>query len=351
MAGSTTPDLPNENGRGYTYCPLPGRKRGRHRRTGVPAGGIACGVAAVLFGTAVQLGHAVRPPATGTPDQAEAPAVLTLGGYSAESDDERVLPPDGSLPTGVVPEALIAPAPETAALRAVPGERGIPAVVLGAYRSATRSLGVTRPECRLPLALLAAIGKVESDHARGGLVDAAGRTSSPILGPVLDGTGAVAAIADTDGGALDGDLRWDRAVGPLQFIPGTWRKWRGDGNGDGLADPHNVFDASEAAGRYLCATGQDLTTADGATTAILRYDRSARYLELVTAWMRVYADAPVPAVPEPAVTTTPPPSTTTVLVTTTSTAPPPPPPTTISTPTDTSSASPSSSMPVTAPRP
>ena len=38
-------------------------------------------------------------------------------------------------------------------------------------------------------------------------------------------------------GRLDGDDTWDRAVGPMQFIPSTWA-WSGrDGDGDGVAQP------------------------------------------------------------------------------------------------------------------
>src|SRR3546814_20580862 len=62
------------------------------------------------------------------------------------------------------------------------------------------------------------------------------------------------------GGRWDGDARWDRAVGPMQFIPGTWKSFGVDGSGDGLADPNNVFDAATAAARYLCHGGNDRST-------------------------------------------------------------------------------------------
>ena len=61
-----------------------------------------------------------------------------------------------------------------------------------------------------------------------------------------------AVIVDTDDGALDGNPRWDRAVGPMQFIPGTWVSWDNDGNGDGVIDPHNMYDATRSAAAYLC---------------------------------------------------------------------------------------------------
>jgi membrane-bound lytic murein transglycosylase B len=91
----------------------------------------------------------------------------------------------------------------------------------------------------------------------------------------------VQAIGDTDGGALDGDPVWDRAVGPFQFIPSTWAKWRADGNGDRVADPQSIDDAAVAAGRYLCAGGRNLS--DGASwwRAILSYNNSDAYVQSV----------------------------------------------------------------------
>lgn len=177
------------------------------------------------------------------------------------------------------------------------GQNGVPASVLAAYRGAAATVAVNQPRCGLPAELLAAIGRVESGHARGGRIDAAGTTLAPILGPVLSGQHGFAAIADTDGGRLDGDRVWDRAVGPMQFIPGTWARWAADGNGDGVADPHNVFDASLAAGRYLCAHDRDLRTPAGLDEAVLSYNRSAAYLRLVLAWLRAYTLA-VAAVPD-----------------------------------------------------
>ncbi|WP_410592710.1 lytic transglycosylase domain-containing protein [Amycolatopsis sp. lyj-23] len=178
------------------------------------------------------------------------------------------------------------------------GTAGVPGIVLAAYQRAAARLAADTPACGLPVALLAAIGKVESGHARGGRVDAAGTALSPILGPVLDGRAGTAAIADTDGGALDGDAAWDRAVGPMQFIPATWRRWATDGNGDGRADPENVADAAEASGRYLCAGGRDLRSAAGLDAAVLSYNHSAVYLGQVRSWMLVYQGA-VPVSPDP----------------------------------------------------
>ena len=166
-------------------------------------------------------------------------------------------------------------------------EAGIPATVLAAYRKAESTLGRTDPGCRLPWQLLAAIGKVESGQAGGGRVDAHGTTLSPILGPVLDGAG-FANIPDTDGGAYDGDRRYDRAVGPMQFIPSTWAHWGQDGNGDGRRDPNNIYDAALAAGHYLCAGPRDLSVKADLDRAILSYNHSDTYLRTVLSWLEFY---------------------------------------------------------------
>lgn len=166
-------------------------------------------------------------------------------------------------------------------------ESGIPATVLRAYRAAERSVARTDPGCRLPWQLLAAIGKVESGQARGGAVDPRGTTLGRITGPALDGRG-FALVRDTDGGREDGDAVYDRAVGPMQFLPSTWAGWGVDGNGDGRADPNNVFDAALAAGHYLCAGNRDLGRAADVDAAILSYNDSRPYLQLVRYWLDFY---------------------------------------------------------------
>jgi hypothetical protein len=137
--------------------------------------------------------------------------------------------------------------------------------------------------------LLEAIGKVETNHARNGLVDTNGTTLGSIRGPALDGNG-FAAIPDTDRGRFDDDPVWDHAIGPMQFLPSTWANWSADGNGDHRADPNNMYDASLATARYLCAANRDLGTPDGLNEAILSYNDSASYRNLVLAWMSTYSN-------------------------------------------------------------
>ncbi|WP_406457233.1 lytic murein transglycosylase [Streptomyces sp. NBC_00876] len=201
------------------------------------------------------------------------------------------VPNDDSYHTELPP--LKSPEPPRAGVERSPAavqswaEAGIPATVLAAYRKAQSALGRSDPGCRLPWQLLAAIGKVESGHAGGGRVDVHGTTLSPILGPVLNGAG-FANIPDTDGGAYDGDKTYDRAVGPMQFIPSTWAHWGRDGNGDGRSDPSNVYDAALAAGAYLCAGSRDLTVGGDLDRAILSYNHSDTYLRTVLSWLEFY---------------------------------------------------------------
>lgn len=106
--------------------------------------------------------------------------------------------------------------------------------------------------------LLAGIGAVESAHADERAIGADGAVTPPIVGPPLDGQGLSGdrpRVLDTDDGALDGDGEYDRAIGPMQVLPADWQRWGRDGNGDGVADPHNIFDAALGAATFLCGDG------------------------------------------------------------------------------------------------
>jgi membrane-bound lytic murein transglycosylase B len=132
---------------------------------------------------------------------------------------------------------------------------------------------------------------VESSSLRGRRLDPFHDVVPPVVGPALTG-GAYARIHDSDGGALDGDPNWDHAVGPMQFIPATWRIWGADGSGDGVADPQNVEDAALAAARYLCAGGRDLSRDADRRAAVRSYNHSDRYVATV---LGLYAQAPASA--------------------------------------------------------
>ncbi len=153
---------------------------------------------------------------------------------------------------------------------------GVPERALLAYGAADLAL---REECGLTWNTLAGIGGVESNHGRfgGARVDGDGLAEPLIIGLPLDGRPGLTLIPDTDGGDLDGDGRFDRAVGPMQFIPTTWEAFGIDADDDGAANPHDIDDAALAAGRYLCAGGRDLADGEDWTAALLSYNRSAPY--------------------------------------------------------------------------
>ncbi|WP_442876152.1 lytic transglycosylase domain-containing protein [Amycolatopsis sp. NBC_01480] len=258
-----------------------GRGFGAKHRTlvAVVAGVLAVGPAAVGAGAvAAWVG---RMPTVHTQDAALAE------GYDPQNPQVEHVAVDGSLPDSPVPLPL--PAYELPN-----GPLGIPVTALAAYKNAADVLGKEQPGCHIDWALIASIGRIESNHARGGYVDAAGTTLEPILGPELNGTGPYAAIPDTDHGLLDHDTVWDRAVGPAQFIPATWRAYASDGNGDGIADPNNLFDSSLATGRYLCSGGLDLANPDQLRTAIYRYNNSDAYVNTVILWAEAYRNGVAP---------------------------------------------------------
>jgi len=165
-------------------------------------------------------------------------------------------------------------------------------VVIDAYFRASVQMAERRPGCGISWDQLAGVGKIESRHGSfgGNTVGQDGRTSGEILGPVLDGD-PFAAIPDSEGGALDGNTEWDRAVGPMQFIPTSWEIYGLDGNGDGVRDPHNLYDAAYAAAEHLCRGHSGMQRDNVYRQALLGYNRSAVYGSDVMAARRGYAAA------------------------------------------------------------
>lgn len=165
-------------------------------------------------------------------------------------------------------------------------DHGLPVAAERAYRRAADQMARTDPACRLPWTLLAAVGRIESDHGRhgGARLGDDGVSRPRIIGVRLDGTGPVAAIRDTDDGRLDRDRVWDRAVGPMQFIPSTWASAARDGDGDGRRSPHDLDDAAAAAASYLCSGSGTLVDPSTQAAAIFRYNQDDYYVALVQAF-------------------------------------------------------------------
>jgi hypothetical protein len=233
--------------------------------------------------------------------------LAALGITGAMPGDLLPADPQSSATSTAVPDWVLGD-PASIGLPGIPtppnlpdGPLGIPGVALDAYRFAQRTLVTARPGCHLSWSLLAGIGRIESNHASDGRVDAFGNTLGPILGPRLDGSPGVAAIPDTDHGVLDQDTTWDRAVGPMQFIPSSWRGYGVDGNGDGVANPNNIYDSTVATGLYLCNGGVNLSDPVQQQAAVFRYNHSATYVEIVLQWAHAYLTGvvPVPSAPGP----------------------------------------------------
>ena len=182
--------------------------------------------------------------------------------------------------------------PPPAAVVSSPGALRIPMMALNAYRNTERMMASAYPGCGVSWNLLAGIGRIESMHANGGATDASGSAVRPIYGPALDGTlpgNEVIELSRTTKRVV-----YARAIGPMQFLPGTWSRYASDGNGDGKADVQNVFDASLAAARYLCSGGLNLRDQSQVMTAILRYNNSVAYARNVLGWAAAYATGVVP---------------------------------------------------------
>jgi hypothetical protein len=110
----------------------------------------------------------------------------------------------------------------------------IPPFLLPIYQAA----GI---EYDVPWQVLAAINEIETDYGRNLSISSAG------------------------------------AVGWMQFLPSTWKRWGVDGNGDGVADPYNPVDAVFAAARYLHAAGASKDLGG----AIFSYNHAGWYVQSV----------------------------------------------------------------------
>jgi len=171
-------------------------------------------------------------------------------------------------------------------------------VALDAYWKAAVVTALTTPACHLRWQAIAGVGRVESLHGRygGGPIDANGEAIPPIVGIALDGTNGTAAIPDSDGGTIDTDPVWDRAVGPMAFIPSSWRAFGRDGNGDGVKDVQNIYDAALATAGLLCRSGP-LDRDANLRTAYFHYNQSQAYVDKVLGFTHDYDLFVVPPVP------------------------------------------------------
>src|SRR3954470_21190809 len=228
---------------------------------------------------------------------------------SAEDRAHASLPDGTTVPT----QAIEAPASVSVPGAVAPGiagtnahqavatasTSGIPSAALAAYQRAETVINSADKRCHLPWQLVAAIGRAESDHGRtnGNTLDDKGVARPGIYGVALTGRNGASKITDTDAGQYDRDAKYDRAVGPMQFIPSTWSVVGVDADGDAQRNPQDIDDAALATAVYLCSGDDDLASTTGQRASVLRYNHSRAYVALVLSIMNAYLDGDFTAVP------------------------------------------------------
>jgi hypothetical protein len=233
-----------------------------------------------------------------------------MSSSATANDDKGGALPDGTsvpneaieAPASVPVPGVIAPAvPDGSADSVVAGasSNGIPAPALAAYQRGAQIIDAADTSCNIPWELIAAIGRVESDHGRygGNTLTEDGVSQPGIYGIALNGKNGTQAINDTDGGQLDNDTVYDRAVGPMQFIPSTWQVVKVDADGDSKRNPQDMDDAALATAVYLCSGKDNLSTRRGQEASVYRYNHSQEYVNLVLRIMEAYSQGDYTAVP------------------------------------------------------
>ncbi|MDQ6607967.1 MAG: lytic murein transglycosylase [Actinomycetota bacterium] len=125
-----------------------------------------------------------------------------------------------------------------------PAPLGVPNFFIDSFRIPPFLLPIYQAagiEYDVPWQVLAAINEIETDYGRNLSISSAG------------------------------------AVGWMQFLPSTWKRWGVDANGDGVADPYNPVDAVFAAARYLHAAGASRSVG----RAVFAYNHAGWYVQSV----------------------------------------------------------------------
>lgn len=228
-----------------------------------------------------------------------APRVVPEGLRPVPEEPAPRWAPPAAPPPSATPGDGIASLPDAEWLSATSAATGIPQRALAAYAGAAMRKAASMPECGLAWNTLAGVGATESDHGRhgGSSVAPNGDVTPPIYGVPLSGGEGIEYIPDSDGGAIDDDAEYDRAVGPFQLIPQSWRNWHTDGNGDGAEDPQNIDDAAMAAANYLCRVSIAMDTEEGWIAAISGFNSPRSYRDTVATFAVRYAEAASAAPP------------------------------------------------------
>jgi Peptidase family M23/Transglycosylase SLT domain len=192
-----------------------------------------------------------EPPAQGVPDDAApdtgTPAEAELRVQRRPGTDNRLRNPDGT-PTQSNPgfmDVLPGPSSATGVPNFIIRKFRVPPFLLPIYQAAGVEYGV-RWE------VLAAINEIETDYGRNLNVSSAG------------------------------------AVGWMQFLPSSWRRYGVDANQDGRKDPYNPVDAIFAAAHYLHVAGYS----ENPRRAIFAYNHADWYVDSVMLRARLLAAVP-----------------------------------------------------------
>lgn len=231
------------------------------------------------------------------------------GTVASAADSEGRLPDGTAVPTEAIEDPASFSQPGSLGLGVPKGDgaqivqtastNGVPSAALAAYQRAATVINAADKSCQIPWELVAAIGRVESDHGRTGnnTLGKDGISRPGIYGIALDGSNDTQEITDTDAGQFDRDAKFDRAVGPMQFIPSTWSVVGVDADGDGERNPQDVDDAALAAAVYLCSGNDDLSSEAGQRSAVYRYNHSEKYVDLVLRIKDAYMSGDYSSVP------------------------------------------------------
>ena len=155
--------------------------------------------------------------------------------------------------------------------------------------------GSCRPGgCGVSWNWLPGIGRIESGHAGGGAPSSSRHRDQPDPSPARpDGTlpGNEVIVQQSVGSRRHLRL----VMGPMQFLPGTWARYASDGDGDGIADPQNLFDSYPVGGPIpVQRRAQPARPPGEATAAILRYNNSVAYAAERAGLAAAYATGVVP---------------------------------------------------------
>lgn len=238
-------------------------------------------------------------------------SLIGVGGstVATAADNDGRLPDGTAVPTQAIEDPASFSQPGSLGLGIPKGDgdkivqtastNGVPSAALAAYQRAATVINAADKGCSVPWELVAAIGRVESDHGRTGnnTLGKDGISRPGIYGIALNGANSTQKIDDTDAGQFDRDAKFDRAVGPMQFIPSTWSVVGVDADGDGERNPQDIDDAALAAAVYLCSGNNDLSTEAGQRSAVYRYNHSEKYVDLVLRIADAYMNGDYSSVP------------------------------------------------------